>query len=279
MLTDGNGTLSSILGWMSISCWIVVYSPQILENYKLQSGEGLSVFFVLIWLVGDLCNLFGAMLANLLPTIIILSAYYTICDLVLLAQIYYYRWVKSKRSSLPPLISDSDALPPSVSEEAPLLTTVQSNSTPKRQSMARQYLTYMAAMLFVLGTGVIAWAVDEHMHKGKPRSKPEEIAEWKSQVLGWTSAVMFLGARVPQIMKNLSTRCEGLSPALFIFSIAGNTTYVLSILAASLDLHHLAVNAAWLAGSGLTVFLDVFVLFQFFYYQTVDRRSAPRIVL
>lgn len=54
---------------------IVVYSPQILENYRLKSGEGLSVLFVLIWLAGDLCNLFGGILAGLLPTIIILAAY------------------------------------------------------------------------------------------------------------------------------------------------------------------------------------------------------------
>lgn len=52
-----------------------MYSPQIFENYQLKSGEGLSVFFVLIWLAGDLANLFGAILAGLLPTIIILAVY------------------------------------------------------------------------------------------------------------------------------------------------------------------------------------------------------------
>ena len=54
---------------------MVVYSPQIIENYQLQSGEGLSVGFVVTWLIGDLCNLSGAILAGLLPTIIILGVY------------------------------------------------------------------------------------------------------------------------------------------------------------------------------------------------------------
>lgn len=54
---------------------IVVYSPQIYENYKLQSGEGLSVFFVAIWLLGDLCNLTGAIMAGLQATVIILALY------------------------------------------------------------------------------------------------------------------------------------------------------------------------------------------------------------
>lgn len=52
-----------------------MYSPQLVENYQLQSGEGLSVLFVLIWLAGDLSNLFGAIFAGLLPTVKILATY------------------------------------------------------------------------------------------------------------------------------------------------------------------------------------------------------------
>jgi solute carrier family 66 (lysosomal lysine-arginine transporter), member 1 len=54
---------------------IVVYSPQIYENYYLQSGEGLSILFVIVWLLGDLSNLFGAVMGGLLPTVIILALY------------------------------------------------------------------------------------------------------------------------------------------------------------------------------------------------------------
>jgi len=53
----------------------MVYTPQIIENYRRKSGEGLSVTFVVIWLIGDLFNLFGAILAGLLPTVIILAVY------------------------------------------------------------------------------------------------------------------------------------------------------------------------------------------------------------
>jgi hypothetical protein len=52
-----------------------VYSPQILENYRLKSGEGLSVGFVFVWLLGDIFNLAGALMAGLLPTVIILAVY------------------------------------------------------------------------------------------------------------------------------------------------------------------------------------------------------------
>jgi len=54
---------------------VVVYTPQLYKNFALKSGEGLSVAFVVIWLVGDLCNLIGASRAGLLPTVIILAGY------------------------------------------------------------------------------------------------------------------------------------------------------------------------------------------------------------
>jgi len=55
-----------------------VYSPQIIENYQLKSGEGLSVLFVVIWLFGDITNLIGASIAGLLPTVIIIAVYVSV---------------------------------------------------------------------------------------------------------------------------------------------------------------------------------------------------------
>ncbi|KIP05167.1 hypothetical protein PHLGIDRAFT_19782 [Phlebiopsis gigantea 11061_1 CR5-6] len=272
----GSETASSILGWMSIACWIVVYSPQIIENYQLKSGEGISVFFVIIWLIGDLANLFGALLAGLLPTIIILGAYYTVCDIILLIQIYYYRWTRSKELTASSLIPEAEVPGRIVSEETPLIPDRRGEAAhikTERSDLA-QGLIYGGALIFVLLTGAIAWAVDEYLHRDQPRGPPKEIVEWRSQLLGWISAVMYIGARIPQIFKNFKTKCEGLSPALFLFSIAGNATYVWAILAVSLDREHVTANAGWIAGSSLTVFLDVFVLSQFLYYRASSRAAS-----
>ena len=75
-----------------------------------------------------------------------------------------------------------------------------------------------------------------------------------------------LGARLPQIgksnlpnskrhmltgrrlVKNLQTRCEGLSPAMFFFSIFGNVTFAMAILMKSIERNYLITNASWLAG-------------------------------
>ncbi|KZT11911.1 PQ-loop-domain-containing protein [Laetiporus sulphureus 93-53] len=264
---NGNQTLSNVLGWISIACWLVVYTPQIIENYQLKSGEGLSVLFIIIWLLGDLCNLVGAALAHLLPTIIVLAVYYLVCDTILLTQIYYYRWLKQWTSSQTPLLVADDTVASDPLEGAPLLARADDDAEERaKPPIVHEFVKYAGALFFVFAVGGAAWAVDSYIHKGRSRSKPEELVEWRSQVLGWISAVMYLGARVPQIAKNFKTRCEGLSPFLFVYSITGNTTYVLAIFAASMDMKHLIANASWIAGSALTIFLDTFVLCQFVYY-------------
>jgi hypothetical protein len=62
--------LSSILGSVSIACWIVVFSPQIIENFRRGSADGLSVVFIVVWSVGDVFNVLGGMLQGVLPTMV-----------------------------------------------------------------------------------------------------------------------------------------------------------------------------------------------------------------
>ncbi|KAI9803916.1 MAG: hypothetical protein M1825_001796 [Sarcosagium campestre] len=83
--------LSGICGSVSIACWIVVFSPQIIENFRRGSADGLSIVFLVIWLAGDVFNILGAVLQGVLPTMVILALYYTLADIVLLAQCFYYR--------------------------------------------------------------------------------------------------------------------------------------------------------------------------------------------
>ncbi|KAL4737617.1 PQ loop repeat-domain-containing protein [Aspergillus similis] len=83
--------LSGICGSISIACWVVVFSPQIIENFSRGSAEGLSLLFLVVWLAGDVFNILGSILQGVLPTMIILAVYYTLADVVLLGQCLYYR--------------------------------------------------------------------------------------------------------------------------------------------------------------------------------------------
>ncbi|CAO3573956.1 unnamed protein product [Mortierella alpina] len=93
-----NVYLSNIAGSLSILCWFIVFTPQFWINYKRQSGESLSLVFLYIWLAGDIMNLIGATMENLLLTMRVLAWYYTIADLALIAQIFYYRKTSVKAS-------------------------------------------------------------------------------------------------------------------------------------------------------------------------------------
>jgi hypothetical protein len=58
---------------ISIACWVVVFSPQIVENFRRGSADGLSLQFIIVWLAGDVFNILGAVLQGVLPTMVPLS--------------------------------------------------------------------------------------------------------------------------------------------------------------------------------------------------------------
>lgn len=93
---------SSVRRSISIACWVVVFSPQIIENFRRSAADGLSLQFVIVWLAGDVFNILGAVLQGVLPTMIILAIYYTIADIVLLGQCFYYRGFTWKDEVVPP---------------------------------------------------------------------------------------------------------------------------------------------------------------------------------
>lgn len=59
---------------VSIACWVVVFSPQILENFRRGNADGLSLQFLIVWLAGDVFNILGAVLQGVLPTMVNFSA-------------------------------------------------------------------------------------------------------------------------------------------------------------------------------------------------------------
>lgn len=79
-------SISGILGLVSISIWIVAQLPQILKNQKRKKADDLSLDFLGLWMVGDLCNLASCFLVGATLTQKVLGAYFVLADGVLLAQ-------------------------------------------------------------------------------------------------------------------------------------------------------------------------------------------------
>jgi uncharacterized protein with PQ loop repeat len=104
--------------------------------------------FIIVWLAGDVFNILGAILQGVLPTMIILAVYYTLADIVLMLQVFYYRGFT---------LSDEIKTPPQQlhPEEEPLLGsngttgtngTLSSNqNTQRRRSMSqlRRHLSHV----------------------------------------------------------------------------------------------------------------------------------------
>jgi len=246
---------------------MIVYSPQIIENYNLQTGEGLSATFVIIWLAGDFFNLIGAVMAVLQPTVVLLAVYYTVCDHVLFFQVFYYRWKNSQTG-----VHGRVTMSAQNSESTPLLAQKDAYLSASHWRYTK-VLGYIASTMFVLIVGIVAWIMAENPGKGIDEGE-QDIIEWKSQLFGYLSASLYLASRVPQIVKNQKTHCAGLSVALFIFSVAGNIAYVASILVKDLGRKHLIANASWLLGSAGTVVLDMIVAGQYFYYTRAREEDA-----
>ncbi|KAL3700127.1 hypothetical protein R1sor_018149 [Riccia sorocarpa] len=93
--------VSLTLGLISVLSWGVAEVPQIITNFREKSTEGVSVAFLMTWVVGDVFNLAGCYLEPAtLPTQFYMAVLYTFTTLILLIQTLYYshfyKWYNRK---------------------------------------------------------------------------------------------------------------------------------------------------------------------------------------
>ena len=213
-----------------------------IENAKNRSTRGLSTAFLLMWLAGDIasligelfsgwliyhiskCYIVGSVWAGLLPTVIAIAVYFCISDCVLLSQVFYYNHLEW-RASLESEQQFTPNLPhhPDTNPTQPLLSrrrsTSSSNSrcrSPSPSLVRKTPATIMMInVLVILGTclaGTLAWFVAWNFGVWKPEgSTPGHLSqEIGAEVLGYISALLYIGARIPQIIQNYHKRsCEG----------------------------------------------------------------------
>jgi hypothetical protein len=204
-------------------------------------------------MIGDLTNLFGAVKQHLIQTMIVLSIYYTLCDLILLLQIFYYRRYHKQKAAK--IISENNPgtetgnLPANElssqlaeTETSPLLSRTDDSSNRientndfakdiyARVSSALDYCSqglpsYFTVYSLILIIGFLGWFISQNPRsdpqdpKTPPPSsggKPTETWDTTAQIMGWISAFAYLSSRIPQIFKNQVTKCHGLSLLFFL---------------------------------------------------------------
>lgn len=276
--------ISGITGSISLACWIIVFAPQIYENFTRKSSEGLSLTFIILWLAGDVFNVLGAVMQGLLPTMIILAVYYTLADIVLLWQcLVYGNGEGNNREKINP---DFTHLSPVTPINEDILENAYSNNQSSQRdeeasvrSGARTSTSKLQTALLntlmvslVIISGIVGWYIsyvkDSHRKHSGDDHRPEDLVfDPLAQTFGWLCAALYLGSRVPQIVLNYERKsCEGISFMFFLFACLGNLTYVISILSIDTSWNYLWVNCSWLAGSLGTLALDFTIFVQFFLY-------------
>lgn len=96
--------LSLGFGLISVFSWAIAEIPQIFTNFKNGSTEGVSLAFLMTWVVGDLFNLVGCLMEPAtLPTQFYTALVYTITTVVLVWQTLYYdhiyKWLKARKAN------------------------------------------------------------------------------------------------------------------------------------------------------------------------------------
>jgi uncharacterized protein with PQ loop repeat len=139
------------------------------------------------------------------------------------------------------------------------------------------------SILAICAAGTAGWAlayktgawhpVPLHSHGEAP---PTPLG---ASLLGYGSALLYLGARVPQIIKNQRERsCDGLSLLFFMLSLLGNATYGAGILFHSLEREYVMTNMPWLIGSLGTMVEDLVIFGQFRVFGEGEKEEGEAVV-
>lgn len=284
--------LSGISSSTSLACWIVILLPQLIEQWKLKSSEGISAGFIAIWFLGDVSNLIGSLWAGLLPGVILLALWFCVADGLLISSYLYYRpgtfgtggiggAHKHRSSSVA-----SDPTQPLL-DRRNSASRRKSSLRPRRDSLTSIVIApqssgtvltqYVLPLLFVFAAGVAGF-----LFSSKEENTPEPIKDEVGlgpQILGYFSAILYLGARLPQIYQNHQKRSVyGLSLLFFIFSMMANITYSGGILFYRTDAKYIKMYLPWLIGSLGTIFEDLIILLQFYLYGGENKEDESAIL-
>jgi uncharacterized protein with PQ loop repeat len=282
------------LGLCSICSWLVSQLPQLIVNYKRQSAEALSPFFLAEWLLGDTANLLGALLKGDQPQTVVFTAEYFICmDCILLIQYIYYTSMEKRRERIYTIprrrhrrhrrhhhhhggdieriegaLASANAVTPRNGESGDQETAGERGD---------KVVTSNNGILPTIGAiGMGTVLVSYKRYDGAPRigSHSRRLAmayvgsndgyvQVIGSVIGYTSSVLYLVSRASQIYKNYKRKsADGLSASMFFFAVAANLFYGASVILRSRSGAEFVSSLPWLIGSLGTVALDFVILLQ-----------------
>lgn len=256
--------------------------PQIYKNYQIKSTAGLSLFFLVEWLMGDATNLLGALFTHQATWQIIIASYYVFVDFCLVVQFFWYTYLTQKVygeslhssassedgddfsdmiNSLSPIntsfradddtpsLKDDDEtsrLPPPHATNAPQFTAVSyekaktpTSTTGAYEKLGGSWMASPSPRTFMLAMNLSSLARPASSAPIPGPSDPSSVHLFRAEtplevagmILSWSSTLLYLGSRLPQLYKNWTRQSTaGLSPLLFFAAFCGNFFYSASLL-------------------------------------------------
>ncbi|KAI9203340.1 PQ loop repeat-domain-containing protein [Polychytrium aggregatum] len=284
-----------VLGMISILAFVVAMLPQMIKNYQRRSVEGFSFGLVAFWSAGDLSNFLGAVLTNQLSTQKFLAGYFVLSDIVMILQWFYFSSrTQHEGDEVTSLLEDqsssssygaasqatgtSESSQPEETREEGVVRwqTLWSNrfltyglSSIVAIIVSFLYLGYSFSGLSLLGTSISSAALDDPLPLCDAPLPMTSTTLIIGSVSAWISGTLYFVSRIPQIIENHRIQSvEGLSLALFSFTVVGNLTYAFSIILRFPVVDYLfwCSKFPYLVGSLGTLIFDFVIFVQAYQY-------------
>lgn len=247
--------LSWIFGTLSNICWLIVFIPQIKENYINRSIKAMSFYLIFFWFMGDTLSNISAQYKDISsPIVIYVSSYNIIFDIIFFVQYIYYTFYDLFVIE----IEQED-------ETRFLLHDIYKKNVFK--SIITLFLQWEIQVMLIYIS--IISSIDIILNIFNLQKA------LISTIYGWGSSFIFISSRIPQIYRNYKRKSvKGLSFFTFATIILANYLFLTSILLKLIDIKtyeerslYVLGNLQWIVGPSITSILDIIILYQFLLFK------------
>lgn len=255
--------LSYIFGIISNILFVFVFMPQLYKNYKNKNANAISLSLLYCLILGDLFSIVSADYKHLNPVIIYSAIFHIFLDLIIVGQIIYYRHLYTSTLLNCPFIEEHSRL------------LGDTNNLIDINPKYKKHFGYLTNIEFgfVLFSSLIVITVEILLLYLQDNLLAIQLAN----ILAWGSTLVFISARIPQIILNYRRgSTEGLSLISFIIINIANLFFLLSIVILMIDIKEsyiefILYNIQWIIGSTCTALTDIFIFYQFWlYYRNIE---------
>lgn len=236
-----------IFSTVSNVLWLFVFIPQLYIIYKSKNSDGISFLLVFCWLIGDYTSMVSSIyIEGTASSIIIISIFHIIFDVLFITQLLYYRKTASEfiEYEYRTLLNG---------EEINNVDSVYINEYLFKLTSVEIMIVIFLSIISIFST--VAFRIPF-------------LYEYKDDIfqgIAWFSTLIFVISRIPQIHENLKNT-KNLSWVSFTIIIFANLFFVASILVeydpnTSLK-NFLMKNIQWLLGGTCTILFDLIILLQ-----------------